>query len=62
MVLVDRAERDEFLEVTNANGVMTRPVWVLMNQLPMFEIATSGDLGNALWLQDRLVSIPSSVP
>jgi dTDP-4-amino-4,6-dideoxygalactose transaminase len=29
-----RGGRDQFLRVTNENGVMTRPVWTLMNELP----------------------------
>jgi perosamine synthetase len=30
-------QRDEFLEFTNKNGVMTRPIWKLMNELEMFK-------------------------
>ena len=40
---------------------MTRPIWVLMNKLPMFEEAQCGDLTNAEWLEERVVNIPSSV-
>ncbi len=61
VVLSDRAERDAFLEATNASGVMTRPIWTLMNTLPMFENAPCGSLDNAVWLEDRVVNIPSSV-
>ncbi|HEU4718016.1 MAG TPA: DegT/DnrJ/EryC1/StrS family aminotransferase, partial [Bacteroidia bacterium] len=60
LLLNDRKERDEFLTYTNDNGVMTRPAWKLMNQLEMFKDAMKGDLGNAEWLDDRLVNIPSS--
>ena len=61
VLLKDKKQRDEFLEYTNANGIMTRPVWELMNRLPMFNDCQTGDLSNAEWLDDRVVNIPSSV-
>ena len=54
-------ERDHFLTESNNQGVMTRPVWRLMNKLPMFENCQCGDLSNAEWLEKRVVNIPSSV-
>jgi len=54
-------EKNTFLEETNNNLVMTRPIWKLMNHLTMYENAQCGDLGNAKWLEDRIVNIPSSV-
>ncbi len=61
ILLKDKTHRDDFLEFSNNNGVMTRPVWELMSRLPMFESCLRGDLSNAVWLSDRLVNIPSSV-
>lgn len=61
VLLKDRKERDEFLEYTNANGVMTRPAWELMNKLKMFKTCQTLNIENAEWLVDRLVNIPSSV-
>jgi len=61
IIFKDRIERDEFLEETNAKGVMTRPIWTLMNRLPMFKNAQSGNLKNSEWLFERVVNIPSSV-
>ena len=61
IILKDRQERDDFLEYTNANKVMTRPAWRLMNKLPMFENCQVFELENALWLEDRIVNLPSSV-
>lgn len=61
ILLPNRLERDAFLRHTNENGVMTRPVWELMNRLPMFANAQCGDLNNAEWIASRLVNIPSSV-
>jgi len=53
--------RDEMLINTNNAGVMTRPVWQLMNTLPMFKNSLRGSLTNSVFLADRLVNIPSSV-
>ncbi|KIO46930.1 LegC family aminotransferase [Sanguibacteroides justesenii] len=61
VLLKDKACRDRFLEETNDAGVMTRPVWQLMNRLPMFGACQCGDLTDAEWLEARLVNIPSSV-
>ncbi|PRY94362.1 aminotransferase in exopolysaccharide biosynthesis [Marinilabilia salmonicolor] len=61
ILLNNKEEREHFLEQTNEAGVMTRPVWELMNTLPMFRKCEKGDLSNAEWLADRLVNIPSSV-
>lgn len=61
VLLEDKIARDRFLQETNDAGVMTRPVWQLMNRLPMFEKCQCGDLTNALWLEERVVNIPSSV-
>lgn len=61
VILEDRQERDRFLEYTNAQKVMTRPAWRLMNRLPMFDHCQSGPLEHARWLEDRLVNVPSSV-
>ena len=60
IILEDRTARDEFLEYSNDHGVMTRPVWELMNRLPMFENCENDGLANSIWLADRIVNIPSS--
>lgn len=56
-----KEQRDTFLEYTNQNGVMTRPIWMLMNRLEMFKTCQCGDLSNAFYLEERIVNIPSSV-
>ncbi|MDB9936361.1 LegC family aminotransferase, partial [Candidatus Pelagibacter sp.] len=61
IILKDKHQRDKFLEETNFNGVMTRPIWILMNKLPMFKDAQCADLKNSEWLDERVVNIPSSV-
>jgi len=54
-------ERNAFLEETNASGVMTRPIWQLMFRLPMFENCYRDDQTNAVFLEERIVNIPSNV-
>ena len=41
---------------------MTRPIWRLMCHLSMFKNCQHDGLKNSLWLEDRVVNIPSSVP
>jgi aminotransferase in exopolysaccharide biosynthesis len=62
IILDSREDRDEFLKFTNKNNVMTRPIWTLMSKLPMFKECQTDGLKNSLWLEDRLVNIPSGVP
>ena len=62
VILKDRGQRDEFLHYTNDRGVMTRPIWTLMNKLEMFRDCQCGDkLPNCNYFEDRVVNIPSSV-
>lgn len=60
ILLPSLKERDEFLKITNENGVMTRPVWELMNRLPMFDLLETDDLVNSTNIANRLINIPSS--
>jgi perosamine synthetase len=60
LVLEDKQARENFLKDLNEAGVMSRPVWRLMNELPMFSDCQSADLSNAKWLEERVVNIPSS--
>ena len=61
VMLKDKTAQQEFLEYTNDHGVMTRPVWELMNRLEMFKHCETDGLKNTEWLADRIVNIPSSV-
>ena len=61
IILPDRKRRDEFLEVTNQTGIITRPIWRLLNKLVMYRECQTDALMNAQWLEDRVVNIPSSV-
>lgn len=61
VLLTDKQEQIAFLEFANFRGVMTRPVWTLLSNLPMFKDCFAMSLENSIWLADRLVNIPSSV-
>jgi len=61
VILPDHSKQLEFLQETNDNGVMTRPIWELMNRLPMFEKCENDGLANTIFFADRVVNIPSSV-
>lgn len=61
VILKDKEAQLEFLQQTNDNGVMTRPIWELMNRLSMFENCENDGLKNTIWFADRVVNIPSSV-
>lgn len=61
VILKDKEAQLDFLQQTNDNGVMTRPIWELMNRLPMFEHCENDGLKNTIWFADRVVNIPSSV-
>jgi len=62
-VLLDENQsenRDLVLEFTNAAGIMTRPVWVLLNELRPFNESPCSDLTTAQSLSRRIINIPSS--
>ena len=61
IILKDRDAQQAFLQETNDNGVMTRPIWELMNHLPMFGDCEHDGLKNTVWFAERVVNIPSSV-
>lgn len=56
-----QTDRDLFLKETNNNKVMTRPIWQLMFRSPLFANYQKDDQLNALFLEERIVNIPSSV-
>ena len=53
-------QRDALLTATNDAGLMTRPVWTLMNRLSMYSNAPKAPLTVAESLERRLINIPSS--
>jgi len=61
VILKNKKQRDQFLEKTNSNGVMTRPIWKLLNSLDMYNDCQTDSLKNSKWFEKRVVNIPSSV-
>ena len=61
LILKNRTAQQEFLKYTNDRGVMTRPAWQLMNRLKMFKDCQTDELTNTVWLEERIVNIPSSI-
>ena len=53
--------RNIFLKETNANKVMTRPIWSLIHLLPMYSECQRDEQKNAQFLSERIVNIPSGV-
>jgi len=57
----DKKTKEALLNYTNEHGVMTRPLWHLLSDLPMFQHCYNDGLTNARFLQERVVNIPSGV-
>ena len=53
-------QRDAVLKATNDAGFMTRPAWILMNELAPYKDCPRMDLATAQSLTQRLINIPSS--
>jgi aminotransferase in exopolysaccharide biosynthesis len=53
-------QRDSVLSVTNTHGVMTRPAWILLHQLPMYADCPRMNMPVAESISGRLINIPSS--
>jgi perosamine synthetase len=52
--------RDELLQATNDAGLMTRPIWELMNKLQPYRTCPSMPLPVAESLERRVINLPSS--
>jgi len=61
VLLNNKEQQSLFLDYTNNNAIMTRPIWELMNRLPMFKDFETDGLQNTEWFADRVVNLPSSV-
>ncbi|NOX34960.1 MAG: LegC family aminotransferase [Deltaproteobacteria bacterium] len=63
-LVLDKPDREllqTILERTNNTGIQTRPVWTLLNKLPMYKKCPSMSLTCAKALKDRVINIPSSI-
>ena len=54
--------RDQFLDYTNNNNIMTRPIWDILSTLPHLKKYQNDGLKTAKKIQNLTVNIPSSVP
>jgi perosamine synthetase len=59
--LENKKDRDSFLKETNENKVMTRPIWQLIFKSPLYSNFYRDSQENAIYLEDRIINIPSSV-
>jgi perosamine synthetase len=59
--LENKKDRDDFLKETNENKVMTRPIWQLIYKSPLYSNFQRDSQENAMYLEERIVNIPSSV-
>jgi len=61
IVFPNHHQQQEFLQESNAQKVMTRPIWQLMNKLPMYAGCQADKMEHATWFAERVVNLPSSV-
>jgi len=59
--LENAKDRDSFLKETNEKKVMTRPIWQLIFKSPLYSNFQRDSQVNAIYLENRIVNIPSSV-
>jgi aminotransferase in exopolysaccharide biosynthesis len=59
--LESKRERDLFLKETHKNKIMTRPIWKLLFHLPMYKHCQKDNQKNAMYLEQRIVNIPSRI-
>ena len=52
--------RDQLLEKSHKDGLLLRPIWTPLHQLPMFKSCSSSSLVMAESLAPRLLNLPSS--
>jgi len=52
--------KDEILQATNNEGLITRPAWTLMHQLPAYQRCPRAPLPTAENLARKIINVPSS--
>ena len=52
--------RNDILTEAHKSKIFLRPSWILLNKLPMYREAISGDLSEANYQSKRLINLPSS--
>ena len=61
IILENKLERDNFLIETDKFNIVTRPIWKLLFKLPMFSNCQRDSQKNALYLEKKIVNIPSNI-
>ncbi len=61
LLLDDAQTQENWLEQSNAAGVMTRPLWIPMHQLDLYQQAQHTPMPITEDLAQRLINVPSSV-
>lgn len=59
--LDNKNDRDDFLKETNEKSVMTRPIWQLIFKSALYANFQRDTQKNAIYLEERIVNIPSSI-
>ncbi len=54
-------EKEDFLDFSNKNKVLCRPIWRQMKKLDMYKKCQSSNLDNSDFIESRLVNIPSGI-
>lgn len=54
-------ERNLFIEFALKNGISVRPIWNLLWKLPHFQGCFRDNQENSIFLEERIINIPSSV-
>lgn len=60
LVLDERYNRDDVLDILNENGIMSRPVWTPLHKLMPFKSMPKANLDITTKLEKRLINIPST--
>lgn len=60
LMVATRPERDVVLEALIADGILARPVWEPLHNLPMFRTCPAADLSVTERLSGQLINLPSS--
>lgn len=53
-------QRDDLMSKLKENGIDSRPIWTLMNELPMFSNSQMTNLENSQYIRKKVVTIPCS--
>jgi perosamine synthetase len=59
--LDNKKERDSFLKDSNNAKIMTRPIWQLLTRSKIYQSCYRDNQTNSIFLEERIVNIPSSV-